>query len=61
MSKAVAIGTLLLLGVGGAVLIAHKPKPPRTVEKWRKNPDGTCTYTYDDGTEEVAVCSDAPA
>ncbi len=47
-------------GVAVVALMAQNKPTGRLVLTWRKNPDGTCTYTYDDGSQETAVCSEAP-
>ncbi len=55
-----------ILVVGGIAMIlayqAYGSKPiGRLVLTWRRNTDGTCTFTYDDGSQETEVCTTPPA
>jgi hypothetical protein len=57
----IGLGLIMTAGVAVmALMVIHKPIG-RLVLTWRKNPDGTCTYTYDDGSQETGVCTEAPA
>jgi len=56
---------LAILFFGGLSAVAfyksQSHKPTRMAVSWRKNPDSTCTFIYDDGSEETGVCTDPPA
>ena len=56
----IGLGLIMTAGVAVVALMAQNKSTGRLVLTWRKNPDGTCTYTYDDGSQETAVCSEAP-
>lgn len=50
---------------GGVAVMAlavmnRQNQSSRHVQTWQKNPDGSCTFFYDDGSEETAVCTDPP-
>lgn len=57
------LGILALFAAGAALVSYSKmsPKPSRSVLTFKLNPDGTCTYTYDDGSQEVGGCLQAPS
>lgn len=56
----IGLGLVMTAGVMVVALMAQNKATGRLVLTWRKNEDGSCTYTYDDGSQETAVCSEAP-
>lgn len=51
---------LLMVGSLGAALVAFSkmtPKDNRLVTAFVRNPDGSCTYTFDDGSIEIGSCA----
>jgi hypothetical protein len=59
--KGLQLAMVLTAGVGIAALMTMRVKDSRFVTNWRKNADGSCTYIYDDGSEETATCTEPPA
>ncbi len=57
------LGLLMVVTAGVALISLAKTRvqDSRLVLSRRINPDGTCTYTYDDGTQEVGGCLIPPA
>lgn len=49
-----------MVGSLGAALVAFSkmiPKDNRLVTAFIRNPDGSCTYTFDDGSIEIGSCA----
>lgn len=54
---------LAMVVTAGIALVAFaktRPKENRLVLTWKKNSDGTCTFTYDDGSQFTGVCTEPP-
>lgn len=58
--RGIALSLLMTAGVGVVALLAARTRQSRMVETWQKNPDDSCTFFYDDGSSETAVCTDPP-
>lgn len=58
--RSIALGLVMTAGVAVMALMVINKPVGRLVLTWRKNADGSCTYTYDDGSQETAVCTEAP-
>jgi hypothetical protein len=58
--RGIALGLLMTAGIGVTALLFGRTREQRLVQTWQKNSDGSCTFFYDDGSEETAVCTDPP-
>lgn len=58
--RGIALGLVMSAGVGIMALMVMNRKNTRYVETWQRNEDGSCTFFYDDGSTETAVCTDPP-
>lgn len=57
----IGLGLILTAGVAVVALLKMTPKENRLVVSFKQNPDGSCTYTYTDGSVETGNCIAPPS
>lgn len=60
-NSGIALGLIMTAGVAVVALMKLTPKENRLVVSFHQNPDGTCTYTYTDGSIETGDCISPPS